>query len=251
MKTAMHWVFESCTILIEKWANIDIQDYDWNTALHYAIKNGNDKIVKLLIQKWTDVTLKNNNKETPLSLVTYNHDLINLGFLLQSGAGRDSTQFDYIPNLATKAIQQWHNDVANMFIRTKEWLDWLNSLQNTLMAEACIQNNREVIYLITKKHPNLSKDRISSKYVVMRSILNDDIELIKLLISLKVDLDIIDRLWNTPLIWSCRQGSFDLVKILLKAKVSIDMANNDWLTAKDIAINLWNSKIVSLLNNYN
>ena len=58
---------EFLNILIDRFHHkIDKQDYQGNTALHYACWNRNMKLIKILIEKGASVNVKNNEGYTPL-----------------------------------------------------------------------------------------------------------------------------------------------------------------------------------------
>ena len=60
---------ESCLqILIDSGAQINHQDNDGNTALHYALMGENFELAKFLVGKGADKTIKNNDGETPEDL---------------------------------------------------------------------------------------------------------------------------------------------------------------------------------------
>lgn len=56
---------EIVKLLVEKGANINIQDEHGRTALHIASVNGRLEMVKLLVEKGADIKVKNNKGETP------------------------------------------------------------------------------------------------------------------------------------------------------------------------------------------
>ncbi|EEB15028.1 ankyrin repeat-containing protein, putative [Pediculus humanus corporis] len=52
--------------LLNTGCKIDVQDYKLNTALHYACRTGNSKLVKILLKYEPDTNLKNIDNKTPL-----------------------------------------------------------------------------------------------------------------------------------------------------------------------------------------
>ena len=53
--------------------NINSQDKDGNTALHYAVKHGQIQTCKLLVSLGTDITIKNNSGSTAMDLLSSQH----------------------------------------------------------------------------------------------------------------------------------------------------------------------------------
>jgi len=64
---------------LEKCADINVIDANNNnTPLHYAVKNNNEEIVKLLLQRGAKVNIRNDKGETPLDLAGVNQNLIQI-----------------------------------------------------------------------------------------------------------------------------------------------------------------------------
>jgi ankyrin repeat protein len=54
--------------LIDHGVNINRRDEHGNTALHYAVLNGNDVMIEVLLESGADVNIQNNYGKTPLHL---------------------------------------------------------------------------------------------------------------------------------------------------------------------------------------
>lgn len=72
--------------MIESGANINAQDQDWNTALHFAVNSDNKKLVEYLVNKKSLLSLQNKKCETPLHLAVQNGSLEIAQYLLAQGA---------------------------------------------------------------------------------------------------------------------------------------------------------------------
>src|SRR5205823_1253148 len=73
-KTALHWAAKQgyekiVQLLIAEGANIDAQDDEGKTALHWAAKQGYEKIVQLLITVGANVMLKSNDRRRAIHWV--------------------------------------------------------------------------------------------------------------------------------------------------------------------------------------
>ena len=65
-------------------ANVNHVSNDGRSPLHYAAQNGNHKLIDLLLYFGADVTLRDNNGDTPLHLVSKSNCLVSLALLLNS-----------------------------------------------------------------------------------------------------------------------------------------------------------------------
>ena len=64
-------------LLIESGAQIDVQDSNGDTPLHYACKYNNRYLVKILLEKGGDVSLKNHKGQTPLDVAAHeDHEIV-------------------------------------------------------------------------------------------------------------------------------------------------------------------------------
>ncbi|MGZ5134021.1 MAG: ankyrin repeat domain-containing protein [Flavitalea sp.] len=90
--TALHWALEKeihpqiPIYLIQAGANVNAEDEDKNSPLHFAVKMKNLEIVKALIKAGANLEAENSMRTTPLVLAVFNDDLQMLQLLIGSGA---------------------------------------------------------------------------------------------------------------------------------------------------------------------
>lgn len=75
--------------LLQTGADVNQTDSDNNTALMQATENGHNKIVKLLIEKGADVDMENDYDETALSIARKNGSRFITGILRGAGVSND------------------------------------------------------------------------------------------------------------------------------------------------------------------
>lgn len=58
------------TAVLNSSVNVDAVDYKGNTALHYVCQRKSQSLVPLLLEKNSDINIRNNDGETPLDIAT-------------------------------------------------------------------------------------------------------------------------------------------------------------------------------------
>ena len=78
---------DAFTFLIDKGADVNLQDHVGYTALHHAVQSKNFDAVSCLVHNGADINLFTSiNKQTPLMLACRSHNMDAINFLLNKGA---------------------------------------------------------------------------------------------------------------------------------------------------------------------
>ena len=78
---------DAFTFLIDKGADVNLQDHVGYTALHHAVQSKNFDAVSCLVHNGADINLFTSiNKQTPLMLACQSHNMDAINFLLNKGA---------------------------------------------------------------------------------------------------------------------------------------------------------------------
>ena len=78
---------DAFTFLIDKGADVNLQDHHGYTALHHAVQSKNFDAVSCLVHNGADINLFTSiNKQTPLMLACQSHNMDAINFLLNKGA---------------------------------------------------------------------------------------------------------------------------------------------------------------------
>jgi uncharacterized protein len=110
-KTALHWAAaqgndDIVRLLLDHGFTINAQDADGNTPLHLAARNGNLSTVKLLLARGANATLVNRNGQTPLALA-YRYHRPDVVAFLEREAGR--AVFGRVSRLGRRGEFAWQS----------------------------------------------------------------------------------------------------------------------------------------------
>jgi ankyrin repeat protein len=99
------------TSLVDRGADVRLQDGDGDTALHLAVQNGNLKLTKMFVSKGAPLDVKNKVGGTPLmwAAVFGNEELVK--FLLESGADPTIKDSDGM-TAASWAVKNKHEELV-------------------------------------------------------------------------------------------------------------------------------------------
>jgi ankyrin repeat protein len=77
---------DTIELFINAGADVNMQNLDGDTALHFACENGNVKNVEILLKHKVNPNVRNNNEQTPLQWCAFDDDTIILGYTVQKKA---------------------------------------------------------------------------------------------------------------------------------------------------------------------
>ncbi len=268
--------------LIQDHANIHAQDSDGMTPLHYAVRKNQRKVVNKLIKAGAMVDSLDKHGNTPLfysfkylpeepDLV---HDLINAGAdpnrrdssksplfceLLSSRAS-DTLALAVLPLIRDINLQNNNGDtplhlailreqyeLAKQLIVLGADLKILNNRDESVFQLACEQGNLSLFESFLEKQFNVHQPiGKKNETPLIFSARHGNLEIVKKLIALKVDLNSKDSEGNTALSVAIDQDCFAIAKALLEAGASPDPDCVDY-TPLMMAVFQENMELVSLL----
>jgi ankyrin repeat protein len=82
-----------------------------------------------------------------------------------------------------------------------------------------------------------------------RSVLNNEVEMARMLIERGASVNVVDKLGMTPLLWAASSnfGDADMIELLIKAGARADMRNKDGLTPLELARKYRHTELISAL----
>ncbi len=258
--------FEKVKQLLDDGVDINATNYSL-TALMKACACGYTKLVKLLLDRGADVTIKNSEGSTALMMAkeTENEETINLLFHYEQNQEIfDAIKDNNIPEVKRLLAKGEDVNARDAFART------------TLMY-ACLWENVETVRLLLERGASVELKDKDNATVLMYAIKSQNIEIAKILLDHgadihaegdaaliyavskaytkmflfllkhKADVKAKDKQGRTALMIACVKGNIELVKLLLKHGANVnEVSLNNW-TALEYACLYGNYTIIKLL----
>jgi len=250
---------EIAKYLIEQGAELNYQDSDGFTALHYAAKEGLLEVVKLLVEKGADLEVypdetKFYKGETPLvSACSYsNTDDKNIEvvkYLVENGASMDKNDLSF-QSLLTTCIYSKAPKTAQYLLEKGADPNLPNNNGQTPLYLAIDKSmGNELIKALLKA--GADPDTGSPYYTPLQmAIKKRDIELAQLLIDAGADIYYVNEYGSTLFHTAASINSNKNVDFLLSKGLDINAKNNDGETPLHIAAeNGYTSVIEQMINN--
>uniref|UniRef100_A0A8C4SMH2 Caskin-2-like n=1 Tax=Erpetoichthys calabaricus TaxID=27687 RepID=A0A8C4SMH2_ERPCA len=177
--------------------NINYQDSDGFSALHFAALTGTTDLISLLLEAQATVDIKDNNGIRPLHYAAWQGMADKVFMLLRAGASVNmASQDGQIP--LHLAAQYGHYEVSEMLLQHQSNPCILNKVQKTPLDLACEFGRLKVAQLLLNSN--------------MCAALLEGGE----------NKDGLEIACNTPLHLAARNGHKEIIQILLKAGISIN-----------------------------
>jgi len=243
-------------------SNIDTKDYNDNTALHVACRIGNIEIIKLLLDKGTNINAQNFSKTTPLYIAVLNNnfDLVNL--LLSKGA--DVNISDILGKtplmLALQSVEN-QKDSDTSYKMVKLLLDngaGLNAKDKNgeyVIHYAAKYPNINIVKLLVEKGIDVNQTDVDGNTPIYFTIKSsnktlDKLEVIKLFLSINLNINIVNSFKQTPLHIACQNNAdLEIIKLLLD-KENVNLLDNNKTSVLVYAVRNGNLDLIKLLDSY-
>ena len=221
-------------MLIKAGADINAKDKFSCTPLHYAVKNNHIEIVNLLIEAGADVNIASytGDKLTPLLLLSSQTEpnMEILKILIIAGANVDYSS-KIVLELKDQIIDSMKKNKSSKtdLILFKKLVK--NNLLTGQMLDSCNTGDLKIVKELLKAgvNPNGKKNSWTPLHYAAR---NNHVEIVKVLIKAKVDLNAKATYSNdeegfsgiTPLYASITQNNWEVAKLLIEAGADVNIA---------------------------
>ncbi|GBG31919.1 Ankyrin repeat and protein kinase domain-containing protein 1 [Hondaea fermentalgiana] len=206
--------------LIERGANLDLQNNNGDTALMLACRYEQPDTAQLLAERGANLDLQNNNEDTALMLACRFEQPDTAQSLTERGANLD-LQNNNGDTALMLACYHGQPDTAQLLIKRNANLDLLNDDENTALMLACWRGQPKTAQLLIERGANLD--------------LQNGIGWTALMFASRRQLDLqLPDGW-TALMLACRYDQPDTAQLLTERGTNLDLQNDDKNTALMLA----------------
>ncbi|XP_062595086.1 putative ankyrin repeat protein RF_0381 [Saccostrea cucullata] len=242
--------FEICQYLVDNYPHLlDVKDKSSNTVLHDAASGGNVQIVKLLIEKKMNINSLQGDGKTIL------HQCCRLG---------EMEMCEYLVNHFPELLEIRDNrgwtvlhsacrggsvEIVSLLIEKGMDFNALSKDGETILHRACLKGKFEVCEYLVENYPHLLdvKDKFSNS-VLHDAAWGGSVQIVKLLIEKKMDINALQGGGETILHLCCRSGKMEVCEYLIKLFSGLlEIRDNDGWTAIHSACSGGSVEIVSFL----
>ncbi len=252
---------------------INNKDDDGNRrALYFASLEGQDKIVKLLIEFGVDINTKSKYFPTPLEaaagkgyintvkLLTQNRAKIGEGVIEASlhghlevaklliAKGADvNTKNKYSETALNFATEKGHKDIVELLMQNGADITAKNKYGANLVHSAASSGNMELVKLFLDKGVNWNAKSYNQKGILHFAVHGGNVEIVKLFLDKGADVNHADKNKYLPLTEACIRDSVDIARLLIDNGTKVNGPKKDSEKPLYHAVRAGKVKIAKLL----
>jgi len=237
---------ESIKCLVDDGADINLQDSDGKTALHYAASDEHSDVMKELLDNKADVNSRDKNGSTPLHYAAGNGHLIAVKTCLKYGADVNMVDNDNTTALHS-ASSHGHSDVMKELLDNKAVIDARDKHLKTPLHCAAVNGHLNAVKTCLSYGADVKR---MDNYIQTALHLAADgghSDVMKELLDSKADVNARDRFGKTPLHCAARNGYLLAVKTCLSYGADVNMVDNFNQTTLHLAASCGHSDVVKEL----
>lgn len=235
--------YENVKALIEQGANLDILKHDkYASALTTSIIHQYTNISLLLIERGANVNLQNYHGLTPLIIaIGYKQVKVALTIIDTESVDLNIQDNANYTALIWAAVESWKDkedciSIVTALINKNVDIELKDKYGLTALMNAAENNNIEIVKLLIDNGANINTQDYRNGTALIRAILNHCIDIAEHLINSGANLDIQNSQGYTALIWSAKCGEDRIVKLLIEKGAKVDTQDNEGNTALMYAV---------------
>ncbi len=232
--------------LLSEGADINAQDLDGDTPLHWVTYKPKPAVAEILIKNGADLNIKNRNRRTPIFVAVRdvrNIELVRL--FLSNNANLNITDIEGW-NLLKTAVFFGLTEMVDIFIAGGIDIPVNGEEGKEMLHIAAGKGQHNLINEMIKKGADV-ESRINFGTVLHSSVKSGNTEIVNNFISRGFDLNERNIYGLTPLHIAVSEGKLELIELLLKKGADINIKNYEGKTPFNLAKDLKLEKIEQFL----
>eukprot|EP01112_Ceratiomyxa_fruticulosa_P004789 TRINITY_DN1533_c0_g1_i5.p1 TRINITY_DN1533_c0_g1~~TRINITY_DN1533_c0_g1_i5.p1 ORF type:complete len:730 (+),score=159.63 TRINITY_DN1533_c0_g1_i5:296-2485(+) len=210
-------------ILLERGVSVHSVNREGNTALHLACQGGYEIVVRLLVEGGAMVNAVNKEKSTPLHYASLAGNDALVDYLIANGGNVNATNTAGNTSLHNATLRG-HKNIVDKLIVSGSDINAVNNENATPLHVATDANFLEVVEVLAESGANVDTQRTDGWTPLYSAAYNGTVDTCAFLLNKHADPNSQNvDLW-TPLHAACTNGHKDVVELLVgkyKAKVNI------------------------------
>jgi len=233
-------------LLLNRGADVNTRDRNFNSALMLAADNGHENIVRLLLARDADVNARNEFDHSALILTAENGNETIVRLLIESGAGINSRTIDGHTALII-AAHNGHENVVRLLLDKGAEIDARNNIGSTALSVTATSGHESIARLLLDRGANVNNRSTLGNTPLMIATVMGHENVVRLLLNKGANVNESNNFGNTTLMLAVKKGLEDIVRLLLENGADVDARNNSGRTALSIAKEERNENIIKLL----
>jgi len=215
--------------------------------LFSACENGNENMVKYLIEHGVNINGENCFGETPLFYSCRRGNEKMVKYLIGHGADiNKKTKFHKKP-LLFNACGSGIESFVRYLVEHGFDINEKDNNGETPLFDACYSGNEDIVKYLVELGADINIVNKQNKTLLFNACYSGNGNLVKYFIDNGIDIDIVDDNGETPLFNACRSGNKQLVEYLIKLGANINKENNKYETPLFKACESGNESLVKYL----
>ncbi|CZR70056.1 uncharacterized protein PAC_19957 [Phialocephala subalpina] len=208
-------------LLLEKGTELKAKNEDNRASLLLAAANGHEAVVKLLLEKGAELEAEDDNRRTSLLwAVAKGHEAV-VKLLVEKGAELEAEDDDHQTSLLLAAAKG-HEAVVKLLLKKGAELEAKDTSRRTPLLRAVAKGHEAVVKLLLEKGAELEAKDEDSRTSLLLAAANGHEAVVKLLLEKGAKLEAKDDDRRTPLLWAIANKHEAVVKLLVEKGAELE-----------------------------
>ncbi|XP_064395476.1 ankyrin repeat and protein kinase domain-containing protein 1-like isoform X3 [Halichondria panicea] len=224
----------------------DPNQADKDVPLHWAINNGHDEIVRVLLAAKATVNTQTKSGVTPLWEASFNGHQKRMELLIDAGANVDVPREDGATALIV-AAQNGHVRAVELLLAATTKVDIQAKNGATALYMASKEGHCGVVRMLLEAKTDVNIETNNNQTALHAASYNGHDEIVRVLLAAKATVNTQEKSGETPLWTASFYGHQKCMELLIDAGANVDVPNEDGATALIVAAQNGHVRAVELL----